>query len=159
PDANDRDGHGTGTAMAAAGGVVSTPYGSMSGVAPKAYIGSYKVLDSSGATSDVIAKAVDDAVADGMDVINLSLGSYVTSYSDFSTQWPDMASIESAVQAGVIVTVAAGNQGPGATTISDYGNLPDVITVGAIHNDRTVSATVQVDGGVEYAASPGDGPA
>ena len=76
------DGHGTGTALAAAGGTASTPYGPLTGVAPKAYIGSYKVLDANGGTSDVIAKAIDDAVADGMDVINISLGSYVTSYSD-----------------------------------------------------------------------------
>ena len=82
PDANDYDGHGTGTAMVAAGGPAISPYGAIIGVAPKAYIGSYKVLDSNGATSDVIAKAIDDAVADGMDVINISLGSFVASYSD-----------------------------------------------------------------------------
>ena len=44
PDAGDHDGHGTGTAMAAAGGPVVSPYGPMSGVAPAAYIGNYKVL-------------------------------------------------------------------------------------------------------------------
>src|SRR4029077_12822109 len=82
PDANDRDGHGTGTSVVAAGGAASTPYGPITGVAPKAYIGNYKVLDANGGTSDVVAKAIDDAVADGMDVLNISLGSYVTSYSD-----------------------------------------------------------------------------
>ena len=112
PSANDIDGHGTGTALAAAGGTASTPYGPVTGVAPKAYIGSYKVLDANGGTSDVIAKAIDDAVADGMDVINISLGSYVTSYSDIDTGEVGMAAIERAARAGVIVAVAAGNQGP-----------------------------------------------
>ena len=65
PDANDRDGHGTGTSLAAAGGPASTPYGNLSGVAPMAYLGNYKVLGANGGTSDVIAKAIDDAVADG----------------------------------------------------------------------------------------------
>jgi len=73
----------TATAMAPAprwplpAATVASPYGAITGVAPKAYLGSYKVLDANGGTSDVIAKAVDDAVADGMDVLNISLGSYV----------------------------------------------------------------------------------
>src|SRR5262249_45837249 len=50
PDANDHDGHGTGTALAAAGGTASTPYGTVTGVAPKAYLGNYKVLDANGST-------------------------------------------------------------------------------------------------------------
>ena len=113
PDANDRDGHGTGTSLAAAGGAASTPYGPVTGVAPKAYIGSYKVLDANGGTTDVIAKAIDDAVADGMDVLNLSLGSYVTSYSDIAATDVGQAAFARAAQAGVIVVAAAGNQGAG----------------------------------------------
>jgi subtilisin family serine protease len=158
PDANDRDGHGTGTAMVAAGGTVTSPYGAITGVAPKAYLGNYKVLDANGGTSDVIAKAVDDAVADGMDVLNISLGSYVASYSDIDPNGIDIAAIEGATQAGVLVAVAAGNSGPGAGSISDYGSLPDVITLGAIMNDRALSYAITVDGVAPYAAFPGDGP-
>ena len=69
------------------------------GVAPKAYIGSYKVLSSSGSTSDVIAKAIDDAVADGMDVLNISLGAYVTSFSEVAPTEIGIAAIEAAVPA------------------------------------------------------------
>src|ERR1035441_2217159 len=65
PDADDRDGHGTGTSLAAAGGAASTPYGPLSGVAPQAYIGNYKVLDSNGGTSDVIAKNSTTLLPDG----------------------------------------------------------------------------------------------
>jgi minor extracellular serine protease Vpr len=159
PDADDRDGHGTGTSLAAAGGPASTPYGPLSGVAPQAYIGNYKVLDSNGGTSDVIAKAIDDAVADGMDVLNISLGSYVTSYSDIAANEVGQAAIARATQAGVIVVVAAGNQGPGASTIADYASAPDAITLGAIHNDRSLSNSVTIDGGAPYAAfASADGP-
>ncbi|MGA2269670.1 MAG: S8 family serine peptidase [Bryobacteraceae bacterium] len=158
PDANDRDGHGTGTAMAAAGGTTTSPYGVITGVAPKAYLGSYKVLDANGATSDVIAKAIDDAVADGMDVLNISLGSWVASYSDIDPNNIDLAAIEAATKAGVVVAVAAGNSGPGASSISDYGSLPDVITLGAIMNDRALGYAITVSGVAPYEAYPGDGP-
>uniref|UniRef100_Q01TA9 Peptidase S8 and S53, subtilisin, kexin, sedolisin n=1 Tax=Solibacter usitatus (strain Ellin6076) TaxID=234267 RepID=Q01TA9_SOLUE len=157
-DANDHDGHGTGTALAAAGGTASTPYGVVTGVAPKAYIGSYKVLDANGGTSDVIAKAIDDAVADGMDVINISLGSYVTSYSDIDPGEVGMAAIARAAKAGVIVVVAAGNQGPAAGTIADYASAPDAITVGAIHNDRSLGYGIEATGIAPYPAYAGDGP-
>jgi subtilisin family serine protease len=159
PDANDHDGHGTGTSLAAAGGSTTTPYGTVMGVATKAYLANYKVLDANGSTSDVIAKAVDDAVADGMDVLNISLGSYVTSYSDIDTTEPSVAAITRAINAGVIVVVAAGNSGPGAGTISDYASIPGVITMGAIHNDRTLNYGVTADGApAPYQATIGDGP-
>ncbi len=159
PDANDRDGHGTGTSLAAAGGAANTPYGPVTGVAPKAYIGSYKVLDASGGTTDVVAKAIDDAVADGMDVLNLSLGSYVTSYSDISAGDVGQTAMARAAQAGVIVVVAAGNQGPAAGTVSDYASSPDVISMAAIHNDRSLGNAITIPGVAPYAAfSSGDGP-
>jgi subtilisin family serine protease len=157
-DANDRDGHGTGTALAAAGGPATSPYGLVTGVAPKAYIGSYKVLDSNGSTSDVVAKAIDDAVADGMDVINISLGSYVTSYSDIAPTEIGIAAIEAATRAGVVVTVAAGNSGPGAGSIGDFASAPDAITMGAIMNDRTLGYAVTADGAAPGEAFLGDGP-
>jgi subtilisin family serine protease len=159
PDANDRDGHGTGTALAAAGGSASTPYGPVTGVASKAYLGNYKVLDANGSTSDVIAKAIDDAVADGMDVLNISLGTYVTSYSDIDTTEPGVAAITRAIAAGVIVVVAAGNDGPGTGTIANYASIPGVISMGAIHNDRSLGFGITADGvSTPYPALPGDGP-
>src|SRR6185295_17953200 len=78
PSARDHIGHGTSTAMAAAGVLNAGPLATIRGVAPKAYLGSYKVFGSpgvnDGASEDAILKALDDAVADGMDVINVSLG-------------------------------------------------------------------------------------
>src|ERR1017187_8571741 len=157
PDADDRVGHGTGTAMAAAGGPAVSPFGPIMGVAPKAYLGSYKVLDASGGTSDVIVKAVDDAVADGMDVLNLSLGGIVNSYSAADLRNPAIAALEAATNAGVIVTVSAGNGGPGASTIADMASAPDVITVGAIRNDRSLGYAVTADGVAPYPGYSGNG--
>ncbi|HTS28389.1 MAG TPA: S8 family serine peptidase [Bryobacteraceae bacterium] len=158
PDANDRVGHGTGTAMAAAGGTAVSPYGAITGVAPGAYLGSYKVFEATGGTTDfVIAKAVDDAVADGMDVLNLSLGGPVISYSDTGVSNTAIAAIEAAFEAGVVVTVSAGNQGPSPSTIGDLASAPDVIAVGAIQNDRALGFAVTVAGAAPYRGYVGTG--
>ncbi len=158
PDADDHDGHGTGTSLAAAGGPAVTAYGTLSGVAPMAYIGNYKVLGANGGSSDVIAKAIDDAVADGMDVLNLSLGAYVVSYSEVSTSEIGIAALERATQAGVLVVVAAGNQGPGPGTLGGYAHAPDAIAVGAIHNDHSFASSITLPDGTLYEAYFADGP-
>jgi len=127
------------------------------GVAPKAYLGNYKVSDANGSTIDVIVKAIDDAVADGMDVLNLSLGGYVASYSDADLRDPAVAAIEAATNAGVIVTVSAGNDGPGPTSLANLASAPDAISVGAIRNDRTFGYAVTTDGTAPYPAYIGNG--
>ena len=119
----DRVGHGTALAMIAAGGRAAGPLATITGIAPKAYLGVYKVFGTPGyndSSSDAaIIKAVDDAVSDGMDIINLSLG------SDLAPRLADdleVQALERAVQAGVIVVAAAGNNGPGLNTISSPAN-------------------------------------
>jgi len=100
--------------------------GSMKGVAPDATLYAYKVLDSGGSgwDSDVIA-AIERSVEDGMDVINLSLGSGAGPDS------PSSIATNEAMKAGVIVVAAAGNSGPGYATVGAPGNARDIITVGA----------------------------
>jgi subtilisin family serine protease len=156
--ARDRVGHGTALAMTAAGVRNDGPLATITGVAPKAYIGNYKVFGSpginDGATDDAILKAMDDAVADGMDVINLSLG------DDFAPRLEDdldVAAVERATKAGVIVVIAAGNNGPGLNTITSPATAPSAISVGATTNDRTFATTVEVSGMDAFAAIPGDG--
>ena len=80
PDPLDSDGHGTHTASTAAGnaGVETTifarDYGTISGMAPRARVAAYKACWEEGcATTDLVA-AIDAAVADGVDVINYSIG-------------------------------------------------------------------------------------
>jgi subtilisin family serine protease len=161
PDPSPRDhvGHGTATAMAAAGVLNSGPLATISGVAPKAYIGSYKVFGSpgvnDGAPEDAILKAIDDAVADGMDVISMSLGDAVARRL---SEDPLAQAVEHAASLGIIVAVAAGNTGPDPATIASPATAPSVIAVGATNNDRTFAASVLVPGSNPMVAVPGAGP-
>src|SRR5260370_33060068 len=157
--ARDRVGHGTALAMVAAGVRNSGPLATITGVAPKAYLGNYKVFGTPGyndsASDDAILKAIDDAVADGMDIINLSLGDNLAPRlsDDLEAQ-----AIERASQAGVLGVVAAGNNGPRCNTISSPATAPSAIAVGATTNDRTFAASVEVPGLSSLVALPGDGP-
>lgn len=159
PSSRDRVGHGTALAAIIAGVRAAGPLATVSGVAPRAYIGSYKVFGSpninNGATDAAILKAIDDAVTDGMDVINLSLG------SDFAPRLGEdleVEAIERATKAGVVVVVSAGNNGPGLNTIASPGTAPSAITVGAVTNDRVFAANVEVPGVGSFLALAGSGP-
>ena len=159
PSSRDRVGHGTALAAIIAGVRSAAPLATVSGVAPRAYIGSYKVFGSpninNGATDAAILKAIDDAVSDGMDVINLSLG------SDFAPRLGEdleVEAIERATKAGVVVVVSAGNNGPGLNTIASPGTAPSAITVGAVTNDRVFAANVEVPSVGSFVALAGSGP-
>ncbi len=158
PSARDHVGHGTATAMAAAGVANTGPLAAISGVAPKAWLGSYKVFGSPGvndsASEAAILTAIEDAVNDGMDVISMSLGTLeATRLSDDI----EVEALESAAGLGVIVVVAAGNDGPNPNTISSPGTAPSAITVGAANNDRVFAATATTSGGAPVYAIPGSG--
>ncbi|HLJ13415.1 MAG TPA: S8 family serine peptidase [Bryobacteraceae bacterium] len=156
-NANDVVGHGTGVAMVAAGETTSGPFGTITGVAPKAFLGNYKVFPDGegGAPDTLILQAINDAVADGMDVINLSLGSNPAPRPSDDVL---VAAIENAVTSGLIVTVAAGNDGSNPNTIGSPAIAPDAISAGSMLNDRVFSGGLQVDGGNSYVAIPGNGP-
>jgi subtilisin family serine protease len=143
PDLSPADhvGHGTATAMAAAGVRSVGPLATISGVAPRAYLGNYKVFGTPSAnpytTSDAVVAAIDDAVADGMDVLNLSLGSDVAVSLDND---PEQQAVESAAALGVIVVCSAGNNGNDPMTVSSPASAPSAIAVGATANDRIFSS-------------------
>jgi subtilisin family serine protease len=152
------DGHGTGVAMIVAGANVTGPYGSITGIAPKAFLGNYRVFDeqpSPGASDDWIIAAINDAVSDGMDILTLSLGSAAAGRP---TDEPVVLAVEAAIAAGKIVTISAGNNGSDPNTIGTPGIAPDAITVGARPNDRLLAASVQADGMPPLIALPGNGP-
>src|SRR3989442_12374476 len=112
----------------------------MSGVAPKAYLGNYNVFPGNitSSTSLDIAKAVDAAVADGMDVLNLSLGGGARPNDVL------VNAVNSAVDAGVVVAIAAGNAGPGPGTVESPGIADKVITLGASINHHFIAIPVAV---------------
>lgn len=156
---NPRDdmGHGTAVAMAAAGVTNRGPLAEITGVAPKAWIGNYKVFTASSENTrtDVILKAIDDAVADGMDVINLSVGTVLAPRPQNSIS---AQAVERAFVAGVLVTAAAGNDGPDPFTISSYATASSAIAVGATATDRLFATAVILEGGGIFPAVPGIGP-
>ena len=122
----------------------------LSGVAPHAYLGSYRVLTTPTPSFGLdgngpeIARAIDQAVADGMDVLNLSLGEpEVESSNDLVAR-----AIHGAARAGVVTVVAAGNSGDdlGGGSVSSPGSAPDAITVAATSVGRFVGVTLGVLG-------------
>ena len=156
--ARDRVGHGTSVAMAAAGMLNAGPLATIRGVAPVALLGNYKVFGSPGvndyAGEDAVLKAIDDAVSDGMDVINLSLSDPVPIVLGEDLE---VSAIEQATAMGHIVVVAAGNSGPDPQTVGSPASAPAAITAGASVNDRTFTTDATV-GGASYQSLPGTGP-
>jgi len=154
--ATDRDGHGTSTAGTAAGVVQATPRGPLSGAAPGAQLGIYKIGPASSGnvfTSDALVMAIDDAVADGMDVINLSIG---FAFSTPTGLTPITNAIERAEKAGVIVIGSAGNSGPDPNTIGAVSTTSAMLQVGALRNDRIFASAARVEGVDPLIGIPGD---
>ena len=137
----DSSGHGSHTASTAGGNVVTAefdgvPVSEISGMAPRARLAIYKVCWlSPGATNfscffSDSAAATDAAVADGVDVLNFSVG---TAASFVDAQ--DLAFLR-AVSDGVFVARSAGNDGPGFATTN--AGEPWVTSVGASTTDGSL---------------------
>lgn len=137
----DQNGHGSNCAGIAAGSVTSSPIGPISGVAPKAYLGNYRVLGASGSgRSDLIAQAIEEAVSDGFDVLSMSFGGDAGNELDISAR-----AAENAVAAGRVVVIAAGNNGDDEMTVTSPGIAPSAITVAASTNGHFVGPVITVD--------------
>jgi minor extracellular serine protease Vpr len=166
-DAQAVQDHGSHTAGIAAGvtGKTAVVEGvsitDMSGIAPGAWLGNYNVFPGNvtNARSEDILNAVDAAIADGMDVLNLSLGG---SPRLGTAAGIDVLSIglDNAVDAGLVVAVAAGNSGPGTKTVESPGRAPKVITAGASTNQHFIGEpfTYPSGGGTTIGAAVGEFP-
>ncbi len=156
-DARDINGHGTAVAMAAAGVFHTSPAGQIAGVAPKAFLGVYKVANAAGSSAfSSFLAALDDAFADGMDVVNYSAGAAVTTSSSLGSIF--VAGVERAVGAGMLVVISAGNSGPEASTVGTPGIAPSAITVAASGNERIFRNSAKLGDSDAYAALVGTGP-
>jgi subtilisin family serine protease len=153
--------HGTHTAGIAAGVTGKTAVvegvaiNDMSGVAPGAWLGNYNVFpnDIPTARNEDILNAVDAAIADGMDVLNLSIGGGYRGNNDLLA-----IGLDNAVEAGVVVAVAAGNSGPGGGTLESPGRARNIITVGSSTNQHFVGQpfTYPAGGGTTVGVAVGD---
>ncbi|MGA2741793.1 MAG: S8 family serine peptidase [Bryobacteraceae bacterium] len=166
--ARDLVGHGTGVASVIAGQITTVDGVKISGVAPMAYLGNYKVFGSDevngSASEEGLMQAVEDAVSDGVDVINVSSGYLPTTGPlDESCDGPCdpfAYELETAVEdAYVVVVAAAGNDAnigyqynfksagiPTLSTIATPAYAPSVIAAGGIQNDVTYTQSVDVSG-------------
>jgi subtilisin family serine protease len=160
----DFHGHGSHTTSTAGGnnGVRPTgaaaAFGQISGIAPRARVAMYKALYSladastaNGWQTDFTA-AIDQAVADGVDVINFSVGGTQTDFLNIVHE-----AFLNAAAAGIFVATSAGNDGPGASTVAHPS--PWVTTTAAMTHDRVGAGAVTIDGVEHPGASAGTGSA
>lgn len=152
----DYHGHGSHTAGTAVGNygadvlIDGRKIGDASGMAPAARLAVYKALwdqggDGSGTTIDLVA-AINDAVADGVDVINYSISGSTSSFVD-----PVELAFLNAANAGVFVAASAGNSGPAESTVAH--NSPWLTTVAASSHDRGAENSLKLGNGVTYRGS------
>jgi len=144
--ARDSDGHGTHVASTAAGnyGVAASIFGIsrglVSGMAPRAHVAMYRVCGQEGCESSDSISAVQQAVLDGVDVINFSISGGTFPYGDAV----ELAFLD-AYAAGVFVAAAAGNDGPASNTVSHRGGW--MATVAASTNDRFFQSDLSITAG------------
>ncbi|MFK5582948.1 cell wall-binding repeat-containing protein [Serinicoccus sp. LYQ131] len=165
PDAQDRDNHGSHTASTAAGGVhtADAEIGGtvfereVQGVAPQANVISYLVCYPGCPGASSIA-AVDQAIDDGVDVLNYSI-----SGSDLPWNDPVDLAFRDAAAAGINVVASGGNDGPGASTVAKTG--PWMASTAATTHSRIFAKEISVDAPTpvpeelaSIAGFPGDGP-
>ena len=130
----DTNGHGTQVT-----GIIAAD-GQLIGIAPKVEIFSYRVSsDGESVPSDLIIKAINRAIEDRVDIINISLGVNMTHAKIDNA-------VNNAINHGIVVVAAAGNSGPDKSTIGSPARNPNAITVGATYNNRDSSmvSTLQV---------------
>lgn len=147
----DSEGHGTHTSSTAAGREVAgaSYFGLADGTArgglPGARIAMYKVCWSTGLSSADVLAAFDDAIADGVDIISVSIG-----FGGLLPYFEDPIAIGSfhAMKNGILTTCSAGNSGPSPSTIANYA--PWILTVAASTIDRKFVAQVVLGNGQVY---------
>lgn len=149
----DSHSHGSHTASTSGGNTVETVIDApttsytptLSGMAPHANIIAYDVCtNDSGCPESYSIAATDQAVVDGVDVINFSIG------GGSSDPWADAGSLAflNAIDAGVIVVTSAGNDGPNPGTMGSPGDAPWMFTVGnSTHNRIFENSLINMSGG------------
>ncbi|HSM44965.1 MAG TPA: S8 family serine peptidase, partial [Acidimicrobiia bacterium] len=136
PDPDDCEGHGTHVA-----GIVGAN-GDAVGVAPDVTFGAYRVFGCDGSTTaDIMISAMEMALDDGMDILNMSIGSAFT-----WPQYPTAVASDLLVDAGMIVVASIGNSGASGTFSAGAPGLGEkVIGVAAFENVTATFPVAEVD--------------
>src|SRR4051794_12236502 len=141
--ARDADGHGTHTASTAAGDYVQSAKifgierGPLNGIAPGAHVMAYRVCLEQGCFESDSVAAIQQAILDGVDIINFSIGGGSEPFSD-----PVELAFLDFYRAGGLANASAGNSGPDAGTAEHGG--PWVNTVGASTSPRHFLSTLNL---------------
>ncbi|XP_058110933.1 subtilisin-like protease SBT4.3 [Magnolia sinica] len=152
--ARDDLGHGTHTASTAAGREVKganlfgLAEGNARGAVPSARIAVYKVCWADGCLDHSILAGYDDAIADGVDILSVSLGPAVPSPYD---EDPIAIGAFHAMRKGVLTLQSAGNNGPFPSTLSSHA--PWILTVAASSIDRRIINKVLLGNGKAFASN------
>ena len=142
PDPDDCNGHGTHVA-GIVGARAASP-GGTTGVAPYVRFGAYRVFGCDGSTfADIMIAAMEMILADGMDVLNMSIGA--------ARQWPQYPTAVASdilVDNGIVVVASFGNSGAeGLYSGSAPGLGSKVIGVGSVENSHINALTFNVNPG------------
>ncbi len=158
PDADPDDCFGHGTHVAGIVGANGTVDGvALKGVAPGVTFGAYRVFGCEGSTTeDIMIAAMERAQADGMDIVNMSIGDAFA----WDTE-PFAEAMNAAVADGTVVVISAGNSGTnGLYSLSSAGNARDVIGVASFDNSHVELRTFTAEpddasfGYIQASASP-----
>ncbi|MGY3381354.1 subtilisin family serine protease [Arthrobacter sp. TE12231] len=151
----DAASHGTHTASTAAGNanveamVDGRSFGQTSGIAPAAKLSIYKVCwedtdpNTGGCYSSSAIEAINQAIEDGVDVLNYSISGATDTTTD-----PVSLAFLSAASAGIFVAASAGNSGPTASTVNH--GAPWMTTVAASSFSQELQGTVEFSDGSKY---------
>ena len=125
-----------------------------SGVAPRALLGNYNVFpgDVADARAEDIVDALEEAYEDGFRIANMSLGEGLSGKTDLLAMATDNLDV-----ANMVVAVAAGNSGPGFSTIESPGKAARALTAGASTVGHFIAAPV-TSGALNVPAVAGDFP-
>jgi subtilisin family serine protease len=151
--ARDADGHGTHTSSTAVGGpVASAPLfgvnrGPVSGMAPGAHLIMYRVCLNQGCFGSDSVSAVNQAIADGVDVLNFSISGGNSAYTD-----PVELAFLDAYEAGILVNASAGNAGPGAGTANHAGPWTNTVAASTSNRHFVGSLTLRASNGDTFTA-------
>ena len=164
-DGKDNSGHGSHVASIAVGNPLNVTLNgnlnaSLSGVAPHAnlityrvcYVGNPPASDGGGCLGSAILAGIDQAIADGVDVINYSIGT--DAFNPWSPGRIPMAFLN-ARNAGIVVVTSGGNAGPGPGSVGSPADAPWIIAAGNATHNRIFGSVVQnLNGGAT--PPPGD---
>jgi subtilisin family serine protease len=152
--ARDAEGHGTHTSSTAAGSPVEEALlygvdrGPISGMAPGAHVIMYRVCMDQGCFGSDSVSAVEQAITDGVDVLNFSISGGSSAFTD-----PVELAFLDAYAAGILVNASAGNAGPAVGTANHAG--PWTNTIAASTSDRHFVADLTITAGGDSFAVQG----